>query len=268
MGVFGLLNLHLVALFHLAVNLLTELCKFVLQSRVRRGLTEICIFFLSSYSVFCNPPPPCACQLSRRTHSCVSTVSWGECGLGCKRPAGKDVRRESWLSCSQEASMARLAASALCSPGLWHSRWAHRMCDEQVGKAGCWGPRLRKPTASLQGDWLGLQLATPSFSGHVGRSETTRCKAFVAAEPACWFCWFLTDWQERRGYLKGCGEARGSGRKFAEPPMKKMDWSAWFGKTQASGEEPTPWRKLTLPLKAGRTDTGVFAKQCWTLGNS
>lgn len=45
MGVLGLLNLHRVALFHLAVNLLTELSKFVLQSSVREGLTESSVFF-------------------------------------------------------------------------------------------------------------------------------------------------------------------------------------------------------------------------------
>ena len=66
MGVFGLLNLHLVVLFHLAVNLLTELCKFVLQSSVRKGLTEI-LFLL--FIFFFLPHDADVCP--GYTHSCV-----------------------------------------------------------------------------------------------------------------------------------------------------------------------------------------------------
>lgn len=118
MGVLGLLNLHLVALFHLAVNLLTELCKFVLQSSVRKGLTERFYFFPIQFS----PPlhgarmgPGCARSCVRLHPGVVVAMRAAEAGR-------ERLEMKALLSCSQWASGAWLAASAPCSTEWPHSK--------------------------------------------------------------------------------------------------------------------------------------------------
>lgn len=183
MGVFGLLNLHLVALFHLAVNLLTELGRFVLQSSVRKGLTEI-LFLLFSHSV----SPPLHCARKSAGSTCVMPcpgVTWG--GRGSRRPAGRDLRwrpcfsaaighlRHDWLlllHIAQKCGTAREPIACVC--GKWvkliimtqHSQDTQSVCKETGLQLSASGFRLQ------------------SVSGHVEKFKTTRYKAFVPMETA------------------------------------------------------------------------------------